>query len=100
MKGYEIHSGRTRVLGRVEPFAKINSENDGAVSADGRVWGTYLHGVFDEGAARETLLKRIGHQIGTAIDHTGRVEAALDAWAAHLEQNLDIDALLEMAREV
>mgnify|MGYP004710730213 CR=1 FL=1 len=100
VKGYEVHSGRTRVLGRVEPFAKINSENDGAVSADGRVWGTYLHGVFDEGAARETLLKRIGHQIGTAIDHTDRVEAALDAWAAHLEQNLDIDALLEMAREV
>ena len=100
VKGYEIHSGRTRVLGRVEPFAKINSENDGAVSADGRVWGTYLHGVFDEGAARATLLKRIGYQIGTAIDHTDRVEAALDAWAAHLEQNLDIDALLEMAREV
>ena len=69
---------------------------EGARSADGRVIGTYLHGLFASDEFRRAFL-------GTAADATTRyeagVEAALDGLAAHLEKHLDLDALLALAEE-
>jgi adenosylcobyric acid synthase len=68
--GYEIHVGRTRPDGSVAPFALVDSPEgsrpDGARSADGRVWGTYLHGLFDTAAVRRRILGLPDH----APDHT------------------------------
>src|SRR5207249_1415885 len=63
---YEIHLGRTRSSDPgdpVVPFAEVETGSgwrpDGAVSVDGRVWGTYLHGLFDAGSVRATLLAEL-----------------------------------------
>jgi adenosylcobyric acid synthase len=70
---------------------------DGAVAADGRVAGCYLHGLFAADAFRRAWLARFG----AAADATGyaaRVEATLTALADHLETCLDLRALLAAAR--
>jgi adenosylcobyric acid synthase len=95
--GYEIHIGRTTWPGAARPFAQIDGYGpDGAVSADGRVAGAYIHGLFNAASARAALLKPLGVQT-EALDHNIRVESALDAIAAHLHSHLDIAALAKIA---
>ena len=81
--GYEMHVGRTAGPGTARPMLRLGGREDGAVSADGRIAGCHLHGVFAGDAA---------------LDYQARVEATLDALAAHLEASLDIPRLLEIAR--
>ena len=95
--GYEMHIGRTAGPDMARPFLRCDdSRFDGAVSADGRIAGTYLHGLFNNDAARAALLRRLG-AVPAPRDHEDGVEAALDALARHLEAHLDIDRLLEIA---
>lgn len=100
VSGYEIHMGQTTGSARERPFASVAGQNEGACSADGRIWGTYLHGVLSSGAARQAVLNRIGLDTGLLRDHDQYVEEALDAWADHLEKHVDIEALLALARVV
>ncbi len=96
--GYEMHLGRTRGPDRERPFLRrADGSGEGAVSADGRVGGTYLHGLFAGDAARAALLRRIGLDPAPR-DHEAGVETALDALALHLEAHLDVDRLLDLAR--
>ncbi len=96
--GYEMHLGRTRGPDRERPFLRRgDGSGEGAVSADGRVGGTYLHGVFAGDAARAALLRRTGLDPAPR-DHEAGVEAVLDALARHLEAHLDVDRLLDLAR--
>ncbi|HYE49393.1 MAG TPA: cobyric acid synthase [Azospirillaceae bacterium] len=94
VEGYEIHMGRTGGPDAdARPFAVLEGGPDGAASPDGRVRGTYLHGLFGGGAARAALLAWIG-ATGGRTDHRVRVEAALDAVADAVEAHLDVDGLL------
>ncbi len=98
-RGYEMHIGRTGGPDRDRPFLRrADGSGEGAVSTDGRVGGTYLHGLFGGDAARAALLRRIGLDPDPR-DHDAEVEAALDALARHLEAHLDIGRLLEIARQ-
>jgi adenosylcobyric acid synthase len=96
LTGYEIHLGLTEGPDCVRPFARIEARYDGAVSRDGRIIGTYLHGCLAADAFRRHLLSSIG---AAAIDQSyeQRVEDTLDALARHLEQHLDLDAFLALA---
>ncbi len=97
LSGYEIHLGRTSGPDALRPAVTIEGTPDGAVSADGRVWGTYLHGVFAADGFRRKMLEHLGVS-GAGIDYRAGIEQALDAIAAHLERHLDVDALLAAAR--
>jgi adenosylcobyric acid synthase len=95
--GYEIHIGRTEGPDRARPFAHVAGRPEGGVSADGRVAGSYLHGMFRDDGFRAAFLADLGAApSGTAYD-VG-VEAALDALAAHMSAHLDVDALFAAAR--
>ncbi|WP_019996224.1 cobyric acid synthase [Aureimonas ureilytica] len=96
--GYEIHMGWTDGPDRARPFATIERRAEGARSADGRVEGTYLHGVFGSDGWRRRLLQSFGLE-GSDRPYLAGVEAALDAIAARLEAHLNIDALWAIARE-
>jgi len=96
LEGYEIHLGRTTGPDTKRPVAVIAGENDGATSADGKVFGTYLHGLFSADAFRAKFLESFG--IGGGIDYRAEVERAMDEIAAGLETHLDCDALLALAR--
>ena len=97
LKGYEMHMGMTEGPDCARPFATVNGQAEGARSADGRVTGTYLHGLFADDAQRAAWLARLG---GTAsgFDYKAGVEDVLDRLAAHMEAHLDLDALLKLAR--
>ncbi len=95
--GYEIHVGETVGPGAARPFLiHADGRPDGAVSPDGRVAGTYVHGLFEGGAARAAILRSLGaHSAGD--DHSVRVDAALDEIAGVLARSLDIDAISGIA---
>ncbi|MDM7956102.1 cobyric acid synthase [Blastomonas sp.] len=95
--GYEIHVGQTRALGPLQPLLRLaDGAEDGVVSADGQIAGCYIHRLFDHPAQRGAWLARLGAQSdGVAQGH--RVDQALDALAASLEDYVDIDRLLAIA---
>jgi adenosylcobyric acid synthase len=95
--GYEMHMGITEGPDRARPFARLaDGSAEGAVSADGRIIGTYVHGLFADDGQRAAWLSRFG---GTAtIAYDSLVENTLDALAAHLAAHLDLDRLLKLAK--
>ncbi len=96
--GYEMHLGRTFGPGCERPMLIFDDgRRDGAVSADGRVSGCYVHGLFSEPEQRASLLERLGGR-GSGLSYEASVEAALDAAAAHLAGHIDLDRLLTLAR--
>lgn len=95
--GYEMHLGETRGPGTAHPFAMLaDGARDGAISGDGRVFGSYLHGLFASADLRRALLARIG-VAGGEHDYAASIDAALDAIATELEAHVDLDALLAIA---
>lgn len=95
VEGYEIHMGRTAGPDCARPFAHI-PEPDGAISPDGRVAGSYLHGLFAGDAFRAAWLAQFGAQ--SATHYGAGLEAVLDRLARHLEAHLDLDRLFALAR--
>jgi adenosylcobyric acid synthase len=105
IRGYEIHHGRTERLDgpaavriALRPEGDVD-EADGALSADGRVWGTYLHGLFDEPRALAAILTPIRPDLDfsaladrPAFEPTQ--EAAYDRLARHFSAHVDVDGLL------
>jgi adenosylcobyric acid synthase len=83
LSGYEIHIGETHYLEGAAPFARIDSRADGCVSANGRIFGTYLHGLFDDDAFRHAFITaaRAFHHLDPA--------ATFDNWKQKREQSLD-----------
>lgn len=102
--GYEIHMGETAGPDAARPFARLGpsadapARPDGAVRADGRIRGSYVHGALASTALRAELLGWIG-AASDGEDHGARVEAALDAIAEAMERHLDIDALAALAHK-
>ncbi|MER8971989.1 MULTISPECIES: cobyric acid synthase [unclassified Mesorhizobium] len=97
LEGYEIHLGRTTGPDTLRPSAVINGIDDGAISTDGKVLGTYMHGLFSADAFRAKFLESLGVK-GGGIDYRAEVERALDEIAAELETHLDCDAIFGLAR--
>ena len=97
IRGYEIHLGQTDGPDCARPFAMINGAAEGARSSDGRVTGSYLHGMFSDDAFRTAWLKGLG-AAAQSISYEAVVEETLDQLADHLEASLDIDGLLALGR--
>ena len=95
--GYEIHIGRTHGPDCARPFAQISGTPEGATSPNGRITGSYLHGMFSDDAFRHAFLADLG-AAPSPYAYSADVETVLDALAAHLEQHLDINALFGLAR--
>lgn len=104
LSGYEIHMGLTTHVAATRPFARIfrrgeipvNIE-DGSVSADGRVFGTYLHGIFDNARFREIYLNGIRLQKGMLLlrgGHKTPQDDPFDRLASQMEQHIDMKQVL------
>jgi adenosylcobyric acid synthase len=93
--GYEIHMGASSGPDCERPFVSLTGRVDGAASADGRIQGTYLHGLFGSDEFRRAWLAQFG--VASALAYHQRVDDALNALADHLETHLDLDAMLAIA---
>jgi adenosylcobyric acid synthase len=111
VRGYFIHMGETQ-RGNESPCFHVRSVigasdqqqgtleemMDGAVSSDGMVWGTYIHGIFDQPAFRRAWLNRVRQRRGlpaVSVEQseviTRRLNTELDLWADHVEQHVNMD---------
>ncbi len=97
VSGYEIHIGRTEGPDCARPVVDVGGRPEGARSTDGLVEGLYLHGLFSDDGFRAAYLQKFDvdttpYAYGAGIDET------LNALADHLEEHVDLDALLDIAR--
>ena len=97
VSGYEMHIGDTTGPGLDRPMLRLSGGPDGCVSHDGRVAGCYLHGLFASDPFRSAFLEGLGAG-SSELGYEQQVETTLDGLADHLEQNLDLAALLAAAR--
>lgn len=97
VKGYEIHLGVTTGADCLNSSIYLGGHQDGAARYDGKVWGTYLHGIFNEGDFRRAFLNIFG-AASNGMAQRQIIDAALNDLAAELENALNIDELLAYAR--
>lgn len=102
--GYEIHAGDTQLFDGAEPFGEIISRGsesmqlpDGAIRSDGKVWGTYLHGIFENREFRHYWLRSLGWT-HAGFDSTAAEDAEYDRLADAVEEALDWSVIDEMLR--
>jgi adenosylcobyric acid synthase len=96
--GYEMHLGVTKGPDRMRPFGYLSDgAPEGAISADGRAIGTYIHGLFADDRQRSAWLTRLGAG-ESQIAYEVVVEETLDLLAAHLAKHVDLDVMLNLAR--
>lgn len=98
MRGYEIHSGRASGPGLARPLVRIAGAPEGAVSADGRIEGAHLHGLFAADGFRAAWLARVGAGAANSFNFDASIEQALNDVAAGLEGAMDLDALFAAAK--
>jgi adenosylcobyric acid synthase len=97
-RGYEMHIGHTAGPDCDRPLLRFTDGRlDGAISADGRVRGTYVHGLFADDRARASLLSWFGAKAG-GFSFEMDIDRVLGALADHLALDIDLDHLLRLAR--
>ncbi|WP_442487092.1 cobyric acid synthase [Halomonas litopenaei] len=96
--GYEIHQGVSRGEALSRPLMRLEGRDEGAVSQDGQIMGTYLHGLFDGPDACEALLARLGlpAEDTRRVDLDAHREHQLDRLADAIEQHLDMEMILRL----
>lgn len=87
--GYEIHMGVTTGNALQNPLLDIQGKPEGAISADGQLAGTYVHGLFDHPEALRALLAWSGLDTADDFDYQSLREAELDRLADCVEAHLD-----------
>ena len=93
--GYEIHMGVSSGPALAQPAVALDGRTDGAMSADGQVLGTYLHGLFDQAQACDALLAWAGLAAPVSQDYFALRDAHIDRLADAIEQHLDLDRLAQ-----
>ncbi|MEQ5833862.1 cobyric acid synthase [Marinobacter sp. NFXS9] len=98
LTGYEIHNGVTTGTALNRPLAHLDGRPDGAISDDGQVMGTYVHGIFDRAEACAALLAHWGLHSHRAVDYQQHRLLQLDRLADQLEKELDTDLLRRLLK--
>ena len=93
-----MHMGATAGPDTARPLLRMEGGPDGARSADGRIMGCYLHGLFAADGFRHRFLDRLRRRARSGVAFEAALERTLDSLAAHIEAHLDLDGLLAVAR--
>jgi adenosylcobyric acid synthase len=99
VKGYEIHHGRTAGAGNHPAFFREDGEIIGVQSPDGRTWGTYLHGVFDDDTFRRWFIDRLRRRSLAPLGKIVAVydlEPAFDRLAEIVRRRLDMEKIYRL----
>lgn len=109
LSGYEIHMGRSSLIGEADSLCSVTDRADGSQKLDGsfsgNVYGTYVHGIFDRGDLAWTIVDSLAKRKGISLcsdrqaDYAAFKEEQYDRLAAGLRESLNMDdiyALLQM----
>ncbi|WP_122665866.1 cobyric acid synthase [Pseudomonas viridiflava] len=97
ISGYEIHAGVTTGAALERPAVQLDDDRcDGAQSADGQIFGTYLHGLFETPEACSALLRWAGLQDVQQVDYHALRERDIERLADLVENHLDGKLLREL----
>ena len=95
-EGYEMHVGQTKHHGTYKPFAYLDdSRAEGAISDNGQVIGTYLHGIFHCDEVRDYLLSYFGSS-GDGILYEQQLDSVMNNWANFINDNILVDNLISL----
>ena len=94
--GYEMHVGETSGPDTANPLLEIGGQPDGAVARGGQISGCYVHGLFTSDGFRTAFLQRLHPGVRAALHYEGLIDDTLDALAAHLEDHLDVDGMIDV----
>ncbi len=109
--GYEIHMGVTTLGEKANPFVEITTQLDekvsildGAISDDGKIFGSYIHGIFDDIQFTRAFLNEIRKEKGLdAVDSKVQSfdefkETEYDKLAEVVRNNVDIEKIYEIVK--
>ena len=96
VSGYQIHAGESTGPALARPLMELDGNNDGVISEDQQIIGSYLHGLFEEPAACQALLSWAGLKQVEAINYHALREAGIDRIADSLEQCVDVEELIRL----
>lgn len=102
LSGYEIHMGKTQLMGENIPAIQLENGNlDGAISPCGRVFGTYLHGIFENDVFRRGVFNHIRREKGLdtleeSIDYSKLKEREYDRLADMVTEHVDLEKIKEI----
>ncbi|MFW2373805.1 MAG: cobyric acid synthase [Gammaproteobacteria bacterium] len=94
ISGYEIHAGISTGPALNQPAITLRDTTDGAISDDRQILVSYLHGLFDEIEACNSLLKWAGLKHADTANYDDIREQALEQLAQTIENHLDIDSII------
>jgi adenosylcobyric acid synthase len=97
VRGYEMHIGRTSGADCARPMVDLQGRPDGAISSDGRVMGTYVHGLFAGDEFRHAFLNTLRTREKSGLSYDALVDRVLDELADHLAHHLDTKRILDLA---
>ena len=91
--GYEIHIGETKGEDCKKPFSFIHQKKDGAISKDGLVMGSYIHGMFEDNNFRSFFIRKV-LGINSVIDYKKQTNQNLNEFANFINEKTQINKLL------
>ena len=99
----QVHIGRTGGLDCQRPVLTVDGRAEGAMSSDGMVMGSYVHGIFADDEFRRAFLSDLAASKGQAghfaeVDFEARVDSVLNQLAGEMAQHLDLDGFTKIAR--
>lgn len=102
--GYQIHQGRVTYSGGTAWFVLEDGELEGAVSKDGLIFGTTLHGLFDRDQFRKGFLSyvatRCDKSYSSSYEFEAEREEAFDELAELVADHVDMDLVMGLLREL
>ncbi|WP_319227040.1 cobyric acid synthase [Draconibacterium orientale] len=97
--GYEIHMGKTTFAANANPLNRLaNGSNEGCWVSE-KCWGTYMHGILDNPLVIDDLLAPFAEGPGTAENYNEFKQKQYKLLAAHIRQNVDMDAIYKMLQK-
>lgn len=96
IQGYEIHAGISQGPALSHPFCYLEHGNDGAISLDNNILGTYVHGLFEHSAACTTILSWAGLTDVQATDYHAKRDGEIERLADMIEEHMAVDVLYDL----
>ncbi len=98
VSGYEIHCGVSNGSALENSALNLGDHNDGAISSDGAIFGSYVHGIFDETESLSSMLAWAGLRDVEAFDYRARQEADIERLADAVEKHFNAEWLQQQIK--